>query len=156
MTRFQISVLCQYLSFPRKNNQGSKEETLRLDLSIVCIIGQELCTSTGWHLVVFPRHSGFKSLPFCCNYRIIVCWKSSLKKVQQWRKACRDVKACKEREWTFGMREWFSYHLIIWLCFFIYNRNRVAIFDQQYTIPSQPIQTWQVACSLTLYLQTTI
>ena len=73
MTRFQISVLCQYLSFPPKNNQGSKEETLRLDLSIVCIIDQELCSSTGLHLIVFPSHSGFKSLPSCCNYRIIVC-----------------------------------------------------------------------------------
>ena len=72
------------------------------------------------------------------------------KHVETWRHAER------EREWTFGMREWFSYHIIIWLYFFIYNRNRVAIFDQQYSIPSQPIQTWQVACSLTLYLQTTI
>uniref|UniRef100_A0A7N2KLE1 Rieske domain-containing protein n=1 Tax=Quercus lobata TaxID=97700 RepID=A0A7N2KLE1_QUELO len=46
VTRFQTSMLCQYLSFPPKNNQGSKEETLRLDLSIVCIIGQEPCRFT--------------------------------------------------------------------------------------------------------------
>ena len=51
--------------------KGSKEETLRLDLSIVCIIGQESCRFTVWHFLIFSKHSGFKSLLSFCNYQII-------------------------------------------------------------------------------------